>query len=56
MWLPMGPHPNGFFVLGLPSGSPEIAKVETPATLGATLGPHNFACRPQIKMRFKAKL
>ncbi len=40
------------FVSGLPSGSPEIVKVETPMTLGR----HNFACRPLIEMRYKAKL
>ncbi len=38
---PRGPHPNGI-----------LSKVGTPATLGA----HNFACRPLIEMRSKAKL
>jgi len=38
--------------MGLPSGSPEIAKGGTPTTLG----PHNFAFRPRIEMRFEAKL
>ncbi len=33
-------------------GSPEIPKVGPPVTLG----PHNFACKPPIEMRFKAKL
>jgi hypothetical protein len=32
--------------------SPKIPKVGPPATLGA----HNFVCRPPIEMRFKAKL
>jgi len=49
---PRGPHPNGFFVPGHPSGSPEIAKVRTPATLGR----HKFACRPPMEMRSKTKL
>jgi hypothetical protein len=40
------------FVLGLPNGSPEIPKIRTLATLGA----HNFACRPPIEMRYEAKL
>ncbi len=48
----MRPTPKWHFVLGLPSGSPEILKVETSATWGA----HNFACRPPIDMRSKAKL
>ncbi len=39
---PQGPHPNGFSLLGLPSGSPEIA----PVGILATLEPHNFASRP----------
>ncbi len=46
---PRGRHPNGFFVLGLPSGNPEIAKINTLVTLGA----HNFACKPLIEMRFE---
>jgi len=33
-------------------GSPEIAKVGTPATLG----PHNFVCKPPIEMKSKTKL
>jgi hypothetical protein len=40
------------FILGLPSGRSKIPIVETPATLGA----HNFACRPPIEMRSEAKL
>jgi len=35
-----------------PNGSPEIPTTWTPATLGV----HNFACKPLIEMRFKAKL
>ncbi len=49
---PRGPHPNGHFVPGLPSGSPEIPSTGTPTTLRA----HNFLCRPSIAMRSKAKL
>ncbi len=49
---PRGPHPNGSFVPGLPSGSPEITTTGTFATLRA----HNFLCRPSIAMRSKAKL
>ncbi len=45
---PQGPHPNGFLSLG----SPEIAKVGTLATLGR----HNFAFRPPMEMKSKAKL
>ncbi len=40
------------FVPGLPNGSLEIAKVESPATLQD----YNFLCRPLIKMRSKPKL
>jgi len=47
-----GLHPNGLSFPGLPSGSPEIAPARTPATLE----PHNFASRPRIKVRSKAKL
>jgi hypothetical protein len=43
----MGPHDP----LEL-SGCPEIPKIRTPATLG----PHNFAWKPPIEMKFKAKL
>jgi len=43
----MRPASKWLFVLGLPSGSPEIAKVGTPVTLG----PHNFVCKPPIEMR-----
>ncbi len=49
---PRGPHPNGFSLPGLPSGSPEIA----PAKTLATLEPHNFASRPWIEVQSKAKL
>ncbi len=49
---PRSLHPNGFSLPGLPSGSPEIAPVETPVTLE----PHNFAIKPWIEMRSKAKL
>ncbi len=44
-----GPHPNDILSQ---DGSPEIAKVGTPTTLGA----HNFVCRPWIEMRSEAKL
>ncbi len=40
------------FILGLPSGSPEIAKIG----ILATLGPHNFVCKPLIEMRSEIKL
>jgi hypothetical protein len=43
----MRPTSKWLFVLGLPSGSLEIAKVGTFAT------PHNFVCRPPIEMRSK---
>ncbi len=49
---PRNPHPNGFFVPGLPSDSPEIAQVGTLATLE----PYNFAKKTPIKMQSKAKL
>jgi hypothetical protein len=39
------------FVLGLPSGSFEIPKLGTLATLGT----YNFVCGPLIKMRSEAK-
>ncbi len=39
-------------VLGLSSGSSRIATIEILATLGA----HNFVCRPPTMMRSKAKL
>jgi len=52
---PRGPHPNGFSLPGLPSGSPEIAKIALAGTL-ATLEPRNFASRPRIEVRSKAKL
>jgi hypothetical protein len=50
--LSTGPTSKWLFVPGLPSESPEIAKVGTPTTLGR----HNFACRPMIEMRSKTKL
>jgi hypothetical protein len=49
---PQGPHPNGFSLPGLPSGSPEIALARIPLTLE----PHNFAIRPPIEVRSEAKL
>jgi len=52
MCLSTRPTSKWHFVLGLPNGSPEIAKVEIPATLRA----HNFMCKPRTKMRSKAKL
>jgi hypothetical protein len=47
--MAMGLAPKCHFVLGLPTGSPEIPKVRTPATLEA----HNFVVRPSIEMRFE---
>jgi len=47
-----GPTPKCHFVLGLPSESPEIPTAATLATLGA----HNFVCKPLIEMQSKAKL
>jgi len=52
MCLSTRPTFKWHFVPGLPNGSPEIAKVGSFATLGL----HNFVCRPSIEMRFKAKL
>jgi hypothetical protein len=52
MCLSTRPTSKWHFVPGFLSGSLEIAKVGTPITLGA----HNFAFRPLIEMRFKAKL
>jgi len=49
---PHGPHPKWLFVPGLPSGSPEITQIGTPAILE----PHNFASKPRIEMQSKAKL
>jgi len=43
----MGPAPEWHFVLGLPSGSPEIPEIGTPATLDA----HNFVCKASIEVR-----
>jgi hypothetical protein len=45
----MGPAPKCHFVLGLPSGIPEIPKIRTPTTLEA----HNFVCRPPIEVKLK---
>ncbi len=45
------PTSKWLFVLGLPSGNPEIAKIRIPANLE----PHNLVCKPLIKMWFKAK-
>jgi hypothetical protein len=52
MRLSTGATSKWLFVLGLPSGSPEIVTIGTPATLKA----HNFLCRPLIVMRSKEKL
>jgi hypothetical protein len=46
------PSSKWFFVPRLPSGSPEITKVETLTTLRNDY----FLCRPPIEMRFKAIL
>jgi len=48
----MGPAPRCHFVPRLPNGSPKIPTTRIPATLRA----HNFACKPPIEMRSKAKL
>jgi len=48
----MRPTSKWYFVPRLPSGSPKIAKVGTPAILGA----HNFACKPHIEMKSEARL
>jgi len=48
MWLATGLASKWHFVPRFPSGSPEIPKVRTSATLGA----HNFVRRPLIDMRF----
>jgi hypothetical protein len=50
--LATGLAPKCHFVLGLPSGSFEIPKIGTFATLEA----HNFVCKPLIEVRSKAKL
>ncbi len=49
---PWSLHPNDFSLPGLPSGSPEILPVGTPATME----PHNFVNRPLIEVWFEAKL
>ncbi len=49
---PWGLHPNGVSLPGLLRGSLEIPPTETPGTLE----PHNFASRPRIEVRSKAKL
>jgi hypothetical protein len=40
------------FALAFPNGSPEILKIWILATLGA----HNFVCRPPIEVRSEGKL
>ncbi len=50
--LSIGATSKWHFALGLPSGNPKIPITGTSTTLGA----HNFACRPLIVMRSKAKL
>ncbi len=50
--LATGLTPKCHFVPGLPSGNPKIPKVGTPATLGA----HDFVCKPSIEMKSKAQL
>jgi hypothetical protein len=48
----MGLAPNYHFVSGLPSWSPEIPEIGTPATLEA----HNVLCKLSIEMRSQEKL
>jgi hypothetical protein len=48
----MGLAPKCHFVMGLPSWSPRIPKIETHVSLEA----HNFVCKPSIEMRSKVKL
>ncbi len=50
--LATGPASKCHFVPVLPNGSPKIPITSTSATLGA----HNFACKPLIEVRSKAKL
>jgi hypothetical protein len=45
----MGLAPKWHFVSGLPSGSPEILTIGTPATLRV----HNFVSKSRIKMKPK---
>jgi hypothetical protein len=45
-------HIQMTFCLELPFGSPEIANIGIPTTLGS----HNFVCRPSMETRFEAKL
>jgi hypothetical protein len=52
LYLATRPTPKCHFVPGLPSGNLEIPKIRTLKTLEA----HNFACKPPIEMRSKAKL
>jgi hypothetical protein len=52
LWLAMGPTSKWRFVPRLPSGSPEIPKVGTPATLGVDI----FVFKPPIGMRFQEML
>jgi hypothetical protein len=50
--LAMGPTPKCHFVLGFPSGNPEIPNIRIPTTLEA----RNFVHWPSIEVRSKAKL
>jgi hypothetical protein len=50
--LPWGQHPNVILSWDSQVGSPEILEIGIPATLEA----HNVLCKPQIEVRFKAKL
>jgi hypothetical protein len=45
----MGLAPKWHFVSQLPSGSPKIPKVGTPATFET----HNFVCKHEIEVRFE---
>jgi hypothetical protein len=55
--MAMRPTRKCYFVSGLPSESPKIPTTRIPTTrIPATLGAHNFVCRPPIEMRFKEKL
>ncbi len=50
--MAIGLTPKCHFVPRLPSGNLEIPTTGTPTTLGA----HNFACKPPIKMKSEAKV
>jgi hypothetical protein len=50
--LSTGATSKWFFVLGFPSGNPEIPTTRISATLGA----HNFVCKPLITMRYETNL